>query len=735
MLSPDRRGGRLTGPALPAGAQPQWTSTSTASRSGPLPSISCEPAGQGQRGGRQSLPPFTPQSMLAQQACVALGQSTGEMPATARPQWRDSNGYQHSPLPVRNGSASSANSLHIPVGGSSSGTCSLGSRGCSAVVPVPVKTTISDDNSATTRFTTPVSTTSPVSVSQSQAHRVTVECRRQQSTGACSQSGSLPSHSPVTAPREPKLSTIEVPLTANPPKRREDEAVPVSTTSPVSVSQSQAHRVTVACRRQLSTGACSQSGSLPSHSPVTAPREPKLSTIEVPLSANPPKRREDEAVPSAEVLEKPPSELGAVEDLKRIHDVQGEMSQDVKGVKNRVEAIETWLKEGKAEALEVALRERQDQLEQAQRVAMCSQQQLEEREEELLQLRRASEALEVALRERQDQLEQAQRAAMFSQQQLEEREEELLDLRRASEARGADTADLERKLKESGEECNTYRVRFSHLQFQIDQQTDELQRRIAEATRLQERLDLEAQERRALETRLSTANGHYQTLSMEHRSLQEQVEQKNKMHDQKLDSLDHSIRLREQQVAELESDVATRQRALIAKEEEFAKTELAMKDQHREKEQLTLDQENLEKECQEMREKQRKLLESDKENRSLKATVQEQKGLLFDLESQLHREQTISNFITPGEFIRLAKKQEGELYAHDNADLRLKNFGLETDVQQVRWHNEVMKKHLPRSAWAEVSKDMNSQPLPTNLSTKEASPQFQLQTPGESARQ
>merc|ERR1712129_499463 len=141
-------------------------------------------------------------------------------------------------------------------------------------------------------------------------------------------------------------------------------------------------------------------------------------------------------------------------------------------------------------------------------------------------------------------------------------------------------------------------------------------------------------------------------------------------------------------------------------EENFAKTELAMQGQHREREQLAFDRENLEKERQ--------------ENRSLKITVQEQKGMLFDLESQLHREQTISNFITPGEFIRLAKRQEGELYARDDADLRQKNFGLETEVQQVRWHNEIMKMPLPRSAWEEVAKEVNAQPLPANPSTKEA---------------
>jgi len=706
MLSPDRRGGRLTGPALPATAQPHWTSTSTASRSGPPPSISCEPAGHSQRDGRQSPPPFTPQSMLAQQAYVALGQSTGEMPATARPQWRDPSGYQQSPLQVRNASASSAHSLQIPVGSSSSaGTCSLGSRGCSAVVPVPVKTTISDDNSATTRFTTPNSASSSVSISQ--PHRVTVECRRQTSTGP-----------------------------------------PIEQPTPDSQQDQQNHQ-----RRW--------SSSLPSHSPLTAAREPKSNTIEVPLTAGPPRRREDEALSTSEVLEKRASEVQAVEDFKRIHDVQGEMSQDVKGVKTKLDTIESWLKDkGKAEAavqneeISRQLRKTEQQLqeeaavhrqelERAQQALAQSKVQLEEqqkhasfRETELLERLQASE---VALRERQDQLEQAQRAAMCSQQQLEEREEELLDLRRTAEetsttaqdeARESAIADLERKLKESGEECNTFKVRFSSLQFQVDQQTGELQQRITEASRLQERLDLEAQERRALETRLSAANGQYQTLSMEHRSLQEQVEHKSKMHEQKLESLDLNVRLREQQLAELESDVASRQRALVTKEEGFAKTELAMQDQQLQREQLVLEQENLDKERQEIRDKHRKLIESDKENRSLKATVQEQKGMLFDLESQLHREQTISNFITPGEFIRLAKKQEGELYAHDNADLRLKNSGLETEVQQVRWHNEVMKKHLPRSAWAEVAKEVNSRPLPTSTSTKEASPPVQTQIRG-----
>merc|ERR1719210_1555093 len=86
--------------------------------------------------------------------------------------------------------------------------------------------------------------------------------------------------------------------------------------------------------------------------------------------------------------------------------------------------------------------------------------------------------------------------------------------------------------------------------------------------------------------------------------------------------------------------------------------------------QLERQREELERQTKEQRERHRKYAEADKENKSLRQTVQEQKKQMFDLESQLHQEKTVATFITPGEYIKLAKKQEGELCAHENAELK-----------------------------------------------------------------
>merc|ERR1711870_189088 len=128
--------------------------------------------------------------------------------------------------------------------------------------------------------------------------------------------------------------------------------------------------------------------------------------------------------------------------------------------------------------------------------------------------------------------------------------------------------------------------------------------------------------------------------------------------------------------------------------------------------QLERQRDELERQTKEQRERHRRYAEADKENKSLRQTVQEQKKQIFDLESQLQRERTIVNFITPGEYIKLAKKHEGELYAHENAELKRRNSNLKTDVNLVRWHNNVMQKHLPKSVWEVVRKELDAQPMP-----------------------
>mmetsp|Transcript_56871 Transcript_56871/g.176374 ORF Transcript_56871/g.176374 Transcript_56871/m.176374 type:complete len:136 (-) Transcript_56871:349-756(-) len=122
----------------------------------------------------------------------------------------------------------------------------------------------------------------------------------------------------------------------------------------------------------------------------------------------------------------------------------------------------------------------------------------------------------------------------------------------------------------------------------------------------------------------------------------------------------------------------------------------------------------------EQREKQRRHADSDKENRYLKQAVQEQKNMLHDLRSQLHREETRATFLTPGEYIRMAKKQEGDTFAHENAELKMRNFGLDTELKELRWHNEVMRRHLPQSEWDRVVQELVSQPLPVREPKKES---------------
>merc|ERR1719253_752667 len=136
-------------------------------------------------------------------------------------------------------------------------------------------------------------------------------------------------------------------------------------------------------------------------------------------------------------------------------------------------------------------------------------------------------------------------------------------------------------------------------------------------------------------------------------------------------------------------------------------------EQQRQEIEQQLERQRQELDCQaKTQQKQQKHADHEKENRSLKQTMQDQKTELFNLESQLHREQCASSYITPGEFLRMAKKHEGELFAHENSALKLRAANLEAEVREVRWHNELMRKPLPRSEWEAVAKELQAQTLP-----------------------
>jgi len=88
-------------------------------------------------------------------------------------------------------------------------------------------------------------------------------------------------------------------------------------------------------------------------------------------------------------------------------------------------------------------------------------------------------------------------------------------------------------------------------------------------------------------------------------------------------------------------------------------------------------------------------LQTDKENKKLRETVQEQKRVLSDLESELRQERNMGSLPKPGDYLRMVKQREGEGFAKDNALLKLKNKNLEHNLQICQ---QAMSKHLPVAA-------------------------------------
>merc|ERR1712176_357486 len=176
-----------------------------------------------------------------------------------------------------------------------------------------------------------------------------------------------------------------------------------------------------------------------------------------------------------------------------------------------------------------------------------------------------------------------------------------------------------------------------------------------------------------------------------------------------LSTREAQIRQREQELVDQARELNDQQRSMACREEELAQMEQAVSSFAQNGMDFKEQRQEVEQQLEFLRQE---LERQTSKNRCLQQTVQEQKNLLFDLERQLHQEQTIANLITPGEYIKLVKKHEGESFAHQNSELKLKNRGLEMEIQEVHWHNEVMRNNLPRAAWESVAKELHSQPLP-----------------------
>jgi len=97
----------------------------------------------------------------------------------------------------------------------------------------------------------------------------------------------------------------------------------------------------------------------------------------------------------------------------------------------------------------------------------------------------------------------------------------------------------------------------------------------------------------------------------------------------------------------------------------------------------------------------------EKDFRSLRTKVQEQKTLIESLESQLRRTSSAVSLISPGEFARMAKNSEARnVFSVENARLTSRNSELETVAVLIRKENSLLRRRLTQAICDEVAHEV-----------------------------
>lgn len=161
------------------------------------------------------------------------------------------------------------------------------------------------------------------------------------------------------------------------------------------------------------------------------------------------------------------------------------------------------------------------------------------------------------------------------------------------------------------------------------------------------------QENRRLQEGLSQASGRYQALEGEMRKLKLEETQRSEHQRQQQEER----RQYEQETRRLKEEVAARS----------AEAEELRRSLHRLSESLS----HQDSEC-------------EKENRFLRTTVHGLKERLFEVEQDLTQERGTANFISPGEWIRTAKRQEQELFGPEHYELRMDLRTAQLEAQRFK---------------------------------------------------
>jgi chromosome segregation ATPase len=247
--------------------------------------------------------------------------------------------------------------------------------------------------------------------------------------------------------------------------------------------------------------------------------------------------------------------------------------------------------------------------------------------------------------------------------------------------------------------------RLAEMESAIEQAKAELQDKKSAFARKQEHIsDLEARARE-----LDVNNLRYEReselLTREKRETQERVDrvkQDLKQGEEHRQRREQELSEREQQVLKVERDLEGRMReaadriAILQPANAEVKLELNAQRQDME-DQFKKQRHDLMRQAAEQQDRHRRSSNTDKENRHLRQTVQQNKKWLWDLEGNIDKERTSGNFLTPGEYLRMA---EDELMENDLplqcSELKSKNTNLEFEQKKLLEFADVLMQQLPQ---------------------------------------
>lgn len=254
---------------------------------------------------------------------------------------------------------------------------------------------------------------------------------------------------------------------------------------------------------------------------------------------------------------------------------------------------------------------------------------------------------------------------------------------------------MERELQAAQEQRDRSKAHHERL----SQQLEELHRENAELRRLR---DQQGEDRQRLRASLGELSSRYEGLEAEHKALCDQPIWREHV----ASSKETQLQIREDELSDQVRRLEQRQQVLNSKEEQLVQmgraasqleeSEAAAKKQQQEWEQQI--------------ERQQTRSEVNKENRRLNELVQEQKSLKICLGGQLERLRLAKSFTTPGQYLKAAKRHEGDGAAQEHAALKKRLSILDVEVAEAHRLNEALRRHMPRFAWEAVAEELRARP-------------------------